>query len=94
MLKNLSLYADVAEIILEHHENIDGSGYPRGLTEQQLQKETLVLSVVSDYFSMCNNRPYRKALSSEMAITKIREGIGKRYRKDIADLLEKAVGEK
>ncbi len=94
MLKNLSLYADVAEIILEHHENIDGSGYPRGLTEQQLQKETLVLSVVSDYFSMCNNRPYRKALSSEMAITRIREGIGKRYRKDIADLLEKAVGEK
>ena len=64
------------------------------MTEQQLQKETLVLSVVSDYFSMCNNRPYRKAMSSETAIMRIREGIGKRYRKDIAELLEKAVGEK
>lgn len=91
MLKNLSVYADIAEIILEHHENIDGSGYPRGLMENQIQKETLVLSAVSDYYSMCNDRPYRSAMTSETAITRMREGIGKRYREDVIELLEKTV---
>ncbi len=91
-LKNTSVYADIAEIILEHHENIDGSGYPRGLTESQLHRETLVLSAVSDYYSMCSDRPYRKAMEPVTAIQKMREGIGKRYREDVIELLEKAVG--
>jgi len=89
MLKNLSVYSDIAEIILEHHENVDGTGYPRGLKENQIHSESLVLSVTSAYYSMINDRPYRAAMTPEAALKEIQKGAGTKYNTKIVEIFEK-----
>lgn len=84
ILKNISSYNDVAEIVLCHHENIDGSGYPRRLDEKQIPFESKVLALVTDYCAMRFERAYRPALSKEEAICEIKKKIGSRYDPEIA----------
>jgi len=91
MLKNLSVYSDIAEIILEHHENLDGTGYPRGLEENQIHSESLVLSVTSAYYSMINVRPYRAAMTPEAALEEIKKGAGTKYDAKIVKILENLI---
>lgn len=92
MLKNLGTFSDIADLVLEHHENVDGTGYPRGLKREQIQKETLVLSVVSSYYSMTHDRPYRKAMSSKQAMEQLKKDAGVKYERELVMLLIKIVG--
>jgi PAS domain S-box-containing protein len=69
----------VAEMVLQHHERLDGSGYPQGLTEHELLPETRVLAVADVVEAMSSHRPYRAALGRDAALQEIREGSGTRY---------------
>ena len=52
----------VAEIILQHHERLDGSGYPRGLSDDQILPEARIIAVADLVEAMSSHRPYRPAL--------------------------------
>lgn len=76
----------VAEIVLQHHERLDGSGYPRGLAGKQLLREACVLGVADVVEAMASHRPYRPALGIDVALEEIRAGRGTRYDAEVVDV--------
>ena len=74
----------VAEMVLQHHERLDGSGYPHGLGAADLLPEARVLAVADVVEAMSSHRPYRAALGTEAALAEIRDGAGTRYDAEVA----------
>lgn len=62
ILESISLLGNTGEIILQHHERLDGSGYPRGLQEDEILLEARILGVADVMDAMCSHRPYRASL--------------------------------
>ncbi len=62
----------------QHHERLDGTGYPGGLTGAQILPEARVLAVADVVEAMSSHRPYRAALGIEPALAEIRENAGVR----------------
>ena len=75
----------VAEIIREHHERMDGSGYPQGLKAEQILPEARVLAVADVLESMASHRPYRPALGLEAALGELQKNRGRLYSADCVD---------
>ncbi|MBI2846054.1 MAG: HD-GYP domain-containing protein [Chloroflexi bacterium] len=68
-----------AEIVRAHHERYDGQGYPLGLKGKEIPLGARIFSVVDTYDAMTSDRPYRKALSHEEAISEIAENAGTQF---------------
>jgi PAS domain S-box-containing protein/putative nucleotidyltransferase with HDIG domain len=86
ILRAVDFGLPVAEIVRQHHERIDGSGYPRGLQGDEILPEARVLGVADVVEAMISNRPYRPALSLDLALEEIREGSGLRYDAEAAEI--------
>lgn len=71
ILKNVEFPWPIAEIIWQHHERLDGSGYPRGLTGDNLLLESKILAVADVVEAMASHRPYRPALGIDAALNEI-----------------------
>lgn len=69
----------IADAILTHHENWDGSGYPEGLKGEEIPLVSRIISIVDAYDTMTSDRPYRKAFAKEQAIAEIRRYSGTKY---------------
>ena len=69
----------VAEMVLQHHERLDGSGYPRGLAGADLLPEARILAVADVVEAMSSHRPYRAALGMEAALAEVRAHAGVKY---------------
>ncbi len=63
----------VRRLVLDHHERLDGSGYPRGLSEAELDLETRILAVCDVYDALMSTRVYREAWTHDRAIALLRE---------------------
>jgi PAS domain S-box-containing protein/putative nucleotidyltransferase with HDIG domain len=70
---------EVAGMIRQHHERLDGSGYPDGLRGSQIYPESRILAVADVVEAMITHRPYRPALPIEQALAEIEGGAGSRY---------------
>lgn len=79
---------DIGDIIEQHHERLDGSGYPYGFTEDQICIEAKIIAVVDSYDAMTSDRPYRKAMDSSYAVSELKSLVGKHYDKKIVDTFE------
>lgn len=79
MVKDIAFPWPVAHIILQHHERLDGSGYPEGLVGDAILREARVLAVADVVEAVCSLRPYRPALGIEKALEEIRKGRGIRF---------------
>ena len=75
----------IADIVLQHHERINGSGYPRGLNDSQILLEAKILAVADDVEAMATHRPYRPALPVETALIEIENGKGQLYEAEVVD---------
>ena len=71
ILKDIPFTWPIAEIVREHHEKLDGSGYPRGLKGDEILPEAKVLAVADIVEAMASDRPYRAALGLEAALAEI-----------------------
>jgi PAS domain S-box-containing protein len=71
ILKDVSFPWPIAQIIAQHHERIDGTGYPFGLTGDALLLESKILAVADVVEAMASHRPYRSALGIEAALSEI-----------------------
>jgi putative two-component system response regulator len=69
----------VAQLILQHHERLDGSGYPFGLKDGKILKEARILAVADVVEAMASNRPYRPALGLAAALDEVKSGSGTLY---------------
>jgi putative two-component system response regulator len=79
LLKTIPFPMPVADIVLQHHERVDGSGYPLGLTGTQIMLEARILAVADVTEAQSSFRPYRPALGLEAALAEIEENSGKLY---------------
>lgn len=79
ILKPIDFPWPVAEIVYQHHERLDGSGYPQGLSRRKILLEASILAVADVVEAMASHRPYRPALSFERAIEEIVKHKGKLY---------------
>jgi HD-GYP domain-containing protein (c-di-GMP phosphodiesterase class II) len=84
--KTTSELAPIAEGILCHHERWDGLGYPQGLCGEDIPLISRIVAVVDAYDAMTNDRPYRKALDHEVAVTQIRQNAGTQFDPQIAEI--------
>jgi len=85
ILKNIDFPWPIAEIVLQHHERMDGSGYPRGLKNGEILLEARILAVADVVEAMSSDRPYRPALGLDEAIKEISEKRGIKFDPDVVD---------
>lgn len=83
---------DIAEIIHQHHEKLDGSGYPRRLVGDEIRLEARVLLVADSFDAMTTDRPYRLKLTSELAIQELIKYSGLWYDTDVVNALTHLIG--
>ncbi len=75
----------VAEVVLQHHERLDGSGYPEGLRAEAISLESRIVAVADVWVAMTSDRPHRQALSVEQAVTELKAKRSVLYDPDVLD---------
>ena len=85
MLKGVESPWPLAEIVYQHHERMDGSGYPRNLKGDEILMEARILAVADVVESMASHRPYRPAIGVEAALEEIERNKGILYDDAVAD---------
>ncbi|HHX94221.1 MAG TPA: HD domain-containing protein, partial [Clostridia bacterium] len=83
--------APIADWILKHHEWWNGQGYPLGLKGEEIPLECRILAIADAYDAMTNDRPYRKALSSEEAIQELKRGAGSQFDPELVERFVKLI---
>ena len=85
MLKDVESPWPLTEIVYQHHERMDGSGYPRGLKRDDILIEARIMAVADVVEAMASHRPYRPGLGIEAALEEIEKNKGTLYDHDVAD---------
>jgi PAS domain S-box-containing protein len=93
ILKDIEFPWPIARIVLEHHERMDGSGYPNGLTGDSLLVESRIISVADVVESMANHRPYRPSLGIRAALDEIAKNRCVLYDPEVVDVCLKIFNE-
>jgi putative nucleotidyltransferase with HDIG domain len=85
ILEKTSFPWPIKEMVLQHHERLDGSGYPQGLRADRIIDEAKVIGVADVVDAITSHRPYRPGLGVESALSEIERGRGTLYDPAIAD---------
>lgn len=85
IIRNLEFPWPVHEIVLQHHERLDGSGYPNGLSGRHISRAARIVAVADVVEAMSSHRPYRPGLGLETAIDEIKSGSGVLYDNEIVE---------
>jgi PAS domain S-box-containing protein/putative nucleotidyltransferase with HDIG domain len=94
ILKEIDFPWPIAQIVLQHHERLDGSGYPQGLKGDHILLEAKILSVADVVEAMSSYRPYRPALGIDAALNEIEQNKGVLYDTEAVDICLKLFKEK
>lgn len=94
MLKHVESSWSLAEIVYQHHERMDGSGYPRSLKGEEICMEARIMAVADVVEAMASHRPYRPALGIDAALTEIAQNIGTHYDQSVAEACSKLFRDK
>ncbi|GAB7022151.1 HD domain-containing phosphohydrolase [Salidesulfovibrio brasiliensis] len=84
-LRHVDFPWPIADIVAQHHERLDGSGYPLGLSGQAICQEARIIAVADTVDAMAFHRPYRPALGLDAALETVQEGRGTLYQSDCVD---------
>ncbi|MFY9326575.1 MAG: HD-GYP domain-containing protein [Georgfuchsia sp.] len=94
VLKSVNFPWPVAEVALQHHEHIDGTGYPQGLKGEDIIIEARILAVADTIEAMSSHRPYRPGLGIDLALAEIERGRATTYDAIVVDATLKLFKEK
>ena len=86
ILSAISLFADIAPIAGQHHERLDGTGYPKGLSGSEIIEEARIISIADAFDAMTSHRQYRDNLSFEQAVDELIRGKGTQFDPEITDV--------
>jgi HD-GYP domain-containing protein (c-di-GMP phosphodiesterase class II) len=81
------------EIIAQHHERIDGSGYPNGLKGDEILLEAKIIALADSFDAMTSDRSYRKAMDAQMAFNELKSLSGIHYDRKVVEAFEKVLRE-
>ena len=86
ILSAISLFADIAPIAGQHHERLDGTGYPKGLSGSEIIEEARIISIADAFDAMTSHRQSRDNLSFEQAVDELIRGKGTQFDPEITDV--------
>jgi PAS domain S-box-containing protein len=87
ILKDVNLPWPVADVALQHHERLDGSGYPDGITGERISLEVSILAVCDVVEAMSSHRPYRPARTTTDVLKELKDGRGTKYNTSVVDVM-------
>lgn len=94
ILKDIEFPWPIAQMVLQHHEKLDGSGYPQGLKGEAILLEARIMTVADVVEAMSSHRPYRPGLGLDVALEEIIKGRGTHYDPDAVDVSVRLFREK
>jgi PAS domain S-box-containing protein/putative nucleotidyltransferase with HDIG domain len=94
ILKTVDFPWPIAQIVLQHHERMDGSGYPNGISGENILLEARILAVADVVEAMASHRPYRAALGIKLALNEISKNRGSSYDPKVVDACLRLFNEK
>jgi len=94
ILKNIDFDWPIARIVVQHHERMDGSGYPYGILGKDILMEARILAVADVVEAMSSHRPYRPALGIEEALAELTRGDGTLYASEVVRACEKVINKR
>jgi HD-GYP domain-containing protein (c-di-GMP phosphodiesterase class II) len=94
IIKGIEFPWPVAKMILQHHERLDGSGYPQGLKGDEVSLEARILAVADVVEAMASHRPYRPGLGLDKALEEISQNRGVLYDPQAVDICLRLFQEK
>jgi putative nucleotidyltransferase with HDIG domain len=94
ILKNVDFEWPIARIVVQHHERLDGSGYPFGLRGRDILQESRILAVADVVEAMSSHRPYRPALGIDKALAEVVRGEGTLYDSEVVQACAKVIKER
>lgn len=94
ILKDIEFPWPIAEMVYQHHERMDGSGYPQGLSGEDILLEARILCIADVVEAMASHRPYRPALGIDVALEEISKNKGVLYDPEVVDTCLKIFTEK
>jgi len=86
ILSSANEFSEMAKYVLEHQEKWDGSGYPKGIKGKEISLEARIISVADAYDAMTSDRPYRKKICDEEAISEIEKNTGTQFDPEIVKI--------
>lgn len=93
MISELKIDLPIAEAVYQHHERLDGSGYPRGLKGEEISIHARIIGVADVVEAMSSHRPYRAALGVRAALDEIESGSGRIYDREVVRHCKKIIEE-
>ena len=81
----------IKEVIQQHHERWDGSGYPRGLTQNAIHPYAQIVAVADVFHALISDRPYRQALSLNDAFEWVRSGAGTQFNPEVVKIFDEVI---
>lgn len=94
ILSSVNDMAELAELVLAHHERWDGNGYPKGLKGEDIPLQSRIIMVADSYDAMTSERAYRMPLSEETVVNELRENAGKQFDPEIVRIFIEKVMQK
>jgi HD-GYP domain-containing protein (c-di-GMP phosphodiesterase class II) len=91
LLSEISFPWPIANTVLEHHERLDGSGYPKGLKGDQISMGGRIMAVADVLDAMSTHRPYRPGLGIDAALAELKRGSGMQYDNTVVDACIKLI---
>lgn len=91
ILSKIEAFAGIASIARDHHEKLDGKGYPHGIGANELNIETRIVTVADIFDALSADRPYRAAMSTQKALSIMKEDVGTGIDRDCFDALQVAI---
>lgn len=93
ILKDIEFPWPIAEIVYQHHENLDGTGYPRGLTSDRILPEARVIRVCDALEAMLTHRPFRRAYTLQQALGELKMQSGSKLDQQVVDICARLFNE-
>jgi putative nucleotidyltransferase with HDIG domain len=94
ILKNVEFEWPIARVVVQHHERLDGSGYPYGIGGKDILQEAMILAVADVVEAMSSHRPYRAALGIEEALAEVARGEGTLYDSEVVRACAKVINKR
>lgn len=85
-LSKIDFAVPIARIVLQHHEKVDGTGYPNGLSGDEILREARIISLADYVEAMVSNRPYREARSMKFVVQELQQLRGKHFDPEVVDV--------
>lgn len=85
-LRPVRALKEICEILENHHERWDGTGFPQGIKGEEIPLPARIVSIVDSYHAMISERPYRHAMSQDDAVNALRQGAGRQFDPFLVDI--------